>query len=142
MRLLLAVLLHQASNPLAIDNTNWFLVVITAILAAITGYYAWQTKKSVVALEESTKAQFKPFLKGSIAQIGPDSLQLQITNIGKGSAEEITVTLTPENSRAPKEHGQVNYYNLTNTKDSLYLSVQTLIWSKGVLVSLETTKQQ
>ena len=91
MRLLLAVLLHQASNPLAIDNTNWFLVVITAILAAITGYYAWQTKKSVVALEESTKAQFKPFLKRSIAQIGPDSLQLQITNIGKGSAEEITV---------------------------------------------------
>jgi hypothetical protein len=65
-------------------------VVITAILAAITWYYAWQTKKCVIALE-STKAQFKPFLKGSIAQTGPDSLELQITNIGKGSAEEITV---------------------------------------------------
>jgi hypothetical protein len=66
-------------------------VVITAILAAITWYYAWQTKKSVIALEESTKAQFKPLLKGSIAQIGPDSLELQITTIGKESAEEITV---------------------------------------------------
>ncbi|MDQ4050831.1 MAG: hypothetical protein M3093_04395 [Thermoproteota archaeon] len=74
------------------DNTNWFLAIITAILAAITGYYAWQTKKSVIALEESTKVQFKPFLKGSIAQIGPVSLELQITNIGKGSAEEITVS--------------------------------------------------
>lgn len=84
-------LLQQASNPQAIDNTNWFLGIVTAILAAITGYYAWQTKKSVIALEESTKAQFKPFLKGSIAQIGPDSLELQITNIGKGAAEEITV---------------------------------------------------
>jgi hypothetical protein len=73
------------------DNTNWFLVIITAILAGITGYYAWQTKKSVIALEESTKAQFKPFLKGALAQIGPASLDLQIINIGKGAAEEITV---------------------------------------------------
>jgi hypothetical protein len=64
---------------------------MTAILAAVAGYYTWQTKKSVIALEESTNTQLKPFLKGSIAQIGPDSLELQITNIGKGSAEEITV---------------------------------------------------
>ena len=69
-------------------------MVITAILAAITWYYAWQTKKSVIALEESTKAQFKPFLKGSIAQIGPDSLELQITNMSKGAAEEITVNFS------------------------------------------------
>jgi hypothetical protein len=69
-------------------------VVITAILAAITWYYTWQTKKSVIALEVSTKAQFKPFLKGSIAQIGPESLELQITNMGKGSAEEITVNFS------------------------------------------------
>ncbi len=95
MRLLFAVLLQQASNPLATDNnTNWFLVVITSMLTAITGYYAKQTKNSVIALEESTKAQFKPFLKASIAQIGPDSLELQITNIGKGSSEEITVNFT------------------------------------------------
>jgi hypothetical protein len=33
----------------------------------------------------------KPFLKGSIAQIGPASLDLQITNICKGAAEGITV---------------------------------------------------
>jgi hypothetical protein len=92
MYLLFTALLQQASNPPAIDNTNWFLAIITAILAMITGYYAWQTKKSVIALEESTKAQFKPFLKGSIAQIGPAALELQITNIGKGSAEEITVS--------------------------------------------------
>jgi hypothetical protein len=89
--LLFTGLLQQASNPQAIDNTNWFLGIVTAILAAITGYYAWQTKKSVIALEESTKAQFKPFLKGSIAQVRPDSLELQVTNIDKGSAEEITV---------------------------------------------------
>jgi hypothetical protein len=66
-------------------------VIVTAILAGITWYYAKQTKNSVIALKESTKAQFKLFLKGSIAQIGPDSLELQITNIGKGTAEEITV---------------------------------------------------
>lgn len=91
MRLLFAVLLQQASNPPATDNTNWFLVVITAILAGITGYYAWQTRNTVIALEQSTKAQFKPFLKGSITQIGPDSLEMQITNVGKGAAEGITV---------------------------------------------------
>jgi hypothetical protein len=66
-------------------------LIVTAILAAITWYYAKQTKNSVIALEGSTKAQFKPFLKGSIAQIGPDSLDLQITNINKGAVEGITV---------------------------------------------------
>jgi hypothetical protein len=33
----------------------------------------------------------KPFLKGSITQIGHDSFELQITNVGKGAAEEIPV---------------------------------------------------
>jgi hypothetical protein len=87
-------------------------VIVTAILAGITWYYAKQTKNSVIALKESTKAQFKLFLKGSIAQIGPDSLELQITNIGKGTAEEITVNFRTI------EHGQLNYYNPTNTEDS------------------------
>lgn len=50
-----------------------------------------QNKNSVIALEESTKAQLKLFLKGSIAQIGSASLDLQITNICKGTAEGITV---------------------------------------------------
>jgi hypothetical protein len=90
--LLFTNLLQQAGSPPVIDNTNWFLAVITAVLAAITWYYARQTKNSVIALEESTKAQFKPFLSASLAMVGPVALDLMIANIGKGSAEDVRIT--------------------------------------------------
>jgi hypothetical protein len=67
------------------------LVIVTAIIAAITGYYAKQTRKSVIALEESTKAQFKPFLKASIVHLGPEDIAIKISNVGKGSAERIRI---------------------------------------------------
>lgn len=80
------------------DNTNYYiaiftaiLVIVTGVLAAITGYYAKQTKKSVIAIEESTKAQFKPFLKASIFHMGPEDIAIKISNVGKGSAERIKI---------------------------------------------------
>jgi hypothetical protein len=81
-----------------IDNTDSYialftaiLVIVTAILAAITGYYATQTRKSVIALEESTRAQLKPFLKASIVHLGPEDIAIKINNVGKGSAERIRI---------------------------------------------------
>jgi hypothetical protein len=50
-------------------------------------------RKALPPLKNLLKRNSNP-LKGSIAQIGPDSLELQITNIGKGSAEEITVNFS------------------------------------------------
>ena len=82
----------QVSNqPAAIDNTNYYLILLTVILACITAYYAWQTKRSVMALEESTKAQFKPFIKASLSMIGPVALDLMVVNIGKGSAVDVSI---------------------------------------------------
>jgi hypothetical protein len=49
-----------------IDNTDYYLVVTTIILAGITLYYPIQTRNSVKAIENSTKAQFRPYLKASI----------------------------------------------------------------------------
>jgi hypothetical protein len=84
-----------------VDNTNYYLaiftailVIVTAVLAAIIGYYAKQTKKSVTAIEESTKAQFKPFLKTSIIHLGPEDIAIKITNVGKGSAEKIKISFS------------------------------------------------
>jgi hypothetical protein len=73
-----------------IDNTNYYLVIVTTILAAITEFYAFQTKKTVDALKDSTKSQFRPFLKASIFSIGPTALALEITNVGKGPAREVS----------------------------------------------------
>ena len=124
------------------DNTNWFLVNITPILAGITGYYAWQTKKSVIALEEFTKAQFKPFLKGTLAQIGPASLDLQIINIGKGAAEEITV-----NFRTIEFEGSQRTYTTEllqpNEHQRFFISTGEHVDAVQLIsASLESTKQQ
>jgi len=47
-----------------VDNTNYYiaiftaiLVIVTGVLATTTGYCAKQTKRSGIAIEESTRAQ-------------------------------------------------------------------------------------
>jgi hypothetical protein len=90
-------LILQISNQAgSIDNTNYYLVIVTTILAAITAFYAWQTKKTVDALKDSTKSQFRLFLKASIFSIGPSAFALEITNVGKGPAKEVSVEFKVE----------------------------------------------
>ena len=74
-----------------IDNTDYYLVVITIILAGITLYYAIQTRNSVKAIENSTKAQFRPYLKTSIFFHKSIVTFLRITNAGKGAAQNIEI---------------------------------------------------
>lgn len=88
-------LLQATSNSdQPIDNAlmvNIALVAVTAVLVGITAYYAKQTKKTVDSMDKATEAQFMPYLKASLAQIGPVALDLQLTNVGKGPAREIEV---------------------------------------------------
>lgn len=74
-----------------IDNTNYYLVATTIILASITLYYAIQTQKSVKAIENSTKAQFRPYLKASIFFYKNIVTLIRITNAGKGAAQNIEI---------------------------------------------------
>ena len=54
---------------------NDLLVVVTAVLVGVTGFYAWQTKKTVESLEKSTRYQFYPFLKAYLGMMGPTHLE-------------------------------------------------------------------
>jgi hypothetical protein len=81
-----------------IDNTNYYILILTSALVGVTLYYAIQTKKNVDAIKESTiaqkeatKAQFIPFIKVSIFNIGPADIVLDIINVGKGPARELEV---------------------------------------------------
>jgi hypothetical protein len=81
-------------TEIVVDNTNYFLIGITAVLALITYYYSRQTKKTVIAIEESTKAQFRPFLKSSIFFHKGFVPLLRITNVGKGAAQNIEINFS------------------------------------------------
>jgi hypothetical protein len=85
-------LIEQSAT--SIDNTNYYLVFSTLVLVGVTIYYAIQTKRSADAtkrtvdvIEESTRAQFLPYIKASLANLGPMGLALDILNSGKGPAK-------------------------------------------------------
>jgi hypothetical protein len=77
---------------------NDILVMATAILVGVTGFYAWQTKKTVESLEKSTRYQFFPFLKAYLGFLGPTHLELIIKNVGKGPAKDVEVDFYVEES--------------------------------------------
>ncbi len=70
---------------------NDLLVIVTTILVGVTGFYAWQTKKTVDSLEKSTRYQFLPFIKAYIGMVGPTHLEFIIKNVGKGPAKDVEI---------------------------------------------------
>jgi hypothetical protein len=91
-----------------IDNTDYYTIILTAALVGVTIYYAIQTRRSVHAVEKSTKTQFKPFIKSHIKFIGPNDIVLELRNIGKGPARDLEIDFqvnkTIDSRRAMKEH--------------------------------------
>ena len=75
-----------------VDNTNYAVLVATAVIAGATIYYAWQAKRSVIAIEATKEAQFLPHVVASIIYLGPTAIVLEISNIGKGGAKDLSVT--------------------------------------------------
>jgi hypothetical protein len=67
------------------------LVIVTAILAILTGFYAIQTKKTVMVLEKTARMEFLPKIKGNIHLIGPVDIDFRISNVGKGPASDVRV---------------------------------------------------
>lgn len=60
-------------------------------MVGVTGYYAWQTRNTVDAIEKSTEAQFLPHVKMWIFMPGPTYPFLKIGNVGVGPAMNIVV---------------------------------------------------
>lgn len=75
-----------------VDDTffQYSINILTALLLIVTGFYAWQTKKTVEEMENARKSQYTPSLKIETTHfiIGGD-LSVKITNIGIGTAKNI-----------------------------------------------------
>jgi hypothetical protein len=67
------------------------LVIVTAILAILTGFYAFQTKKTVDVLEKTARMEFLPKIKGHLHMIGPVHIDFRVSNVGKGPASNVRV---------------------------------------------------
>jgi hypothetical protein len=70
------------------------LVIVTGILAILTGFYAIQTKKTVAVLEKTARMEFLPKIKGHIHMVGPVNIDFRISNVGKGPAGNVRVNFT------------------------------------------------
>lgn len=65
--------------------------ILTAVLVLITAYYAWQTRKTVHAMEESNEANNRPVVSISLHDRieSINFVDLCITNAGKGLARDL-----------------------------------------------------
>jgi hypothetical protein len=70
------------------------LVIVTGILAVITGFYAFQTWRTVKVMDKASRMEFLPKIKGHIHMVGPVHIDFRISNVGKGSASEVVVSFT------------------------------------------------
>ena len=77
------------------DNTisigNIIEGVLVAALVIVTSYYAITTRKTLAAVNRSTKVSVKPHIKCSMAIIGVDTLFLKVSNVGVGSALNVNL---------------------------------------------------
>ena len=67
------------------------LALVTLLLVLVTGYYAMQTRRTVSEMRKATVAQFRPHLKLSLDFMGPVSIMMKITNVGRGAALNVDI---------------------------------------------------
>jgi len=88
------------------ELATWVQAFTTVVLAGITGYYAWQTRRQVnssveavremqLTREEQSRAYVTVELRPD-GQAGWDSLSLAIRNYGAGAARDISVVFNPD----------------------------------------------
>jgi hypothetical protein len=73
------------------STSEAWLAIATFLLVGVTGYYAWQTRNTVGAIEKSRQAQFLPHVKMWIFMLGPTYPLLKIGNVGAGPAMSVAV---------------------------------------------------
>jgi hypothetical protein len=74
-------------------DTGWVIVILTAALVVVTGYYAWQNRQMVAEMRESRRMSVAPKLGVSIFMLGPTYGVARLVNIGHGPAINVDVTL-------------------------------------------------
>jgi hypothetical protein len=70
------------------------LVIVTSVLAAITGFYAVQTWRTVKVMDKASRMEFLPKIKCHLHMMGPVHIDFRISNVGKASASDVVVSFT------------------------------------------------
>jgi len=73
--------------------SDWPVVVLTAALVIVTGYYAWQNRQMVQEMRASRAIAVMPRLAITMTHIGPDIWFPTIVNVGPGAALEVDVEI-------------------------------------------------
>ena len=68
------------------EVATWALVVVTAVLAALTGWYAWSTWAIVRRMDREREELSRPRLTFQLIPWQPNLLKLRIENLGAGPA--------------------------------------------------------
>lgn len=75
----------------AASGPDWITVSLTAVLVAVTAYYAWQTYQIVQEMRRARGAQVMPRVAASLRILGVDLVMPRVVNVGPGPA--LTVDL-------------------------------------------------
>lgn len=76
-------------------DTGWATIGLTGGLVLITGYYAWQTRRTVDEMKASRAAQIMPHVVPTLGWQGkaPSLAFLRVQNVGPGPAINVRVRL-------------------------------------------------
>lgn len=80
-------------------NTETAQLILTGSLVAITGYYAWQTRRTVRVMDEANETNNRPVVSISLRERDKSIsfLDFVITNAGNGLARDIRLKVKGNN---------------------------------------------
>jgi hypothetical protein len=70
------------------------LAILTLVLVAVTAYYAWQTRRTVVEMRKARASAVLPRVMITIKALGAQIGWPQITNVGVGPAIDVRARMT------------------------------------------------
>lgn len=84
----------------AVSASDWVLI-LTAVLVLVTGYYAWQTRQTVNEMKSARATQVMPRLVPTLAKLPGAQVLLRVVNAGAGPAFNVDVELLLEPDGEP-----------------------------------------
>lgn len=87
----------MTTGEIALITSSAIQALATVVLVCVTIYYAIQTKKTVEAMDRSSKADFLPILMIGLypTRSSDNTLELSIENVGRGLAKRPVKLMFP-----------------------------------------------
>ena len=71
--------------------SSWTIAALTAVLVIVTGFYAWQTRRTVDELRKARAVAVRPHLALRLHEVDPTVTFVQVINVGSGPALDVEV---------------------------------------------------